>query len=67
MILPVMRARRPLMSITAGLLVLAACKFPPPEDVPDDGAVDASDVCTPSTTTCSDDVLTVCDAEGHAI
>ena len=66
MILPVMRARRPLMSLTAALLVLGACKFPPPEDVPDDGAVDASDACTPSTTTCNEDVLTVCDAEGHA-
>ena len=41
---------------------LAACKYPYPGDV---GSGDATAACTPSTTTCTNDTLTVCDAAGQ--
>lgn len=55
-----------------GCLLLVACKFPFPADVPDDdasasdGSVDAP-ACTPRSAVCANGALTVCDANGNAV
>jgi hypothetical protein len=62
-----MLATTPLRGILLGAAVLVtACKFPPPADVPDDDAMLDAATCIPSTVTCADGALTVCDDEGVA-
>lgn len=58
-----MRAMRALLLVVAAAM-LAGCKFPYPADVPDDDAEVDAGACTPSTTTCVDATLIVCDADG---
>lgn len=51
--------------VALGIISLTACKYPYPGDPIDADDVDGPLACQPSTTSCTDDALIVCDQDGH--